>query len=63
MTYLDVISLFVSKHSNFYSLNSQYLEIFGFNVIDFTCFGDKRIAGIIRHSSKSMVVFFFPENE
>ena len=25
---------------------SQYLEIFGFNLIDFMCFGDKGIVGI-----------------
>ena len=52
-------SLFVSKPSIFNSPNSQYLEIIGFNLIDFMCFGDKRDAGIIQYSLKSMVVFFF----
>ena len=36
--YLDVISLFVSKHSTFNSPNSQYLKIFWFNLTDFMCF-------------------------
>ena len=44
------------------SPNSQYLQIFGFNLIDFMCFGDKRNAGIIQYSTKSMVAFFFLEN-
>ena len=60
VTYLDVISIFVSKPSSFNSQNSQYLKIFGFSLIDFMCFGDKRNAGIIQYSIKSVVVFFFP---
>ena len=40
--YLDVISLFVTQPSTFNSTNSQYLEVFGFNLINFMCFGDKR---------------------
>ena len=47
---------------SFNSQNSQYLEIFGFNLIDFMSFGDKRNAGIIQYFTKSIVVFFFPEN-
>ena len=31
---------------SFISKNTQYLEIFGFNLIDFMCFGDKRNAGL-----------------
>ena len=46
MKYLDIILLFVSKHSTFNFPNSQYLKIFWFNIIDFMCFGDKRNAGI-----------------
>ena len=44
--YLAVISLFVSKPSTFNSPNSKQLKIFGFNGINFICFGDKRIVGI-----------------
>ena len=46
----------------FNSSNSQYLEIIGFNLIDFMYFGDERNAGIIQYSTKSILVFFFPEN-
>ena len=63
VTYLDVISLFVSKLSTFNSPYSEYLEIFGFNLINFLCFGDKRNAGFIQYSTESIVVFFFPEND
>ena len=46
LPYLAVISLFVSKPSPLNSPNSLYLKIFGFNQIDFMCFGAKRILGI-----------------
>ena len=41
MPYLDVLILFLFKTSTFNSPNSQYLEIFGFILIDFMCFSDK----------------------
>ena len=39
--YLDVILLFVFKTSTFNSQNTQYLEFFLFNQIDFICVSGK----------------------
>ena len=60
--YLDVVAVFVSKPSSFNFPNSQYLEIFGFNRIDFMCFGDRGILGIYSLFHKEVVVFFFADN-
>ena len=56
---MDVILLFVSKTSTFYSLNSQYLEIFGFIRIDFMFFSNKVFVEIYSVFPKQMCVFFF----
>ena len=52
MQYVDVILLFVSKTSTFDSLNSQYLEIFGFIISD-SCVSQMWYSyKFIQHSAK-----------
>ena len=57
---MDVILLFVSKTSTFYSLNSYYFEIFGFIRIDCMCFSNKLFLEIYSVFPKQMCVFLLP---
>ena len=57
--YVDVKLLFVSKISTFDSLNPQYFEIFGFNLIDFVCFSNVVFLEIYSIFPKEKRVFFF----
>ena len=62
VTYLDVILPFVSKPNTFISPNFRYLEIIGFNRIDFMCFGYKGIVGIYSAFHNEVVIFLFADN-
>ena len=60
MPYLDVILPFVFKASPINSPNSQYLEIFGFIRIDFTCFSDTGFQEINSVFHKKLSFFSIP---
>ena len=59
--YVDVILLFVSKTSTFDSVNSQYLKIFEFILVDFMYFSNVLFLEIYSVFPKEKCVFFFAD--
>ena len=58
---MDVILLFVFKTSSFYSLNSQYLEIFEFVRINFMCFAIRYSFKFIQYCINKAVFSYFAD--